>query len=418
MNLGRIFARRLHYDVCIVGGGIMGSSSAYFLANKIAPSSIRVVERDATYARASTVLSAGSIRQQFSVPGNVRMSLYGSEFLKNVDEHLNVDANDACAVPVVWGGYLFLATSAGEQRMRENHVVQKSVGADVALLSPRDMATRFPWLNCEGLSLGSFGESNEGWFDPWLLLSAFRKKALSMGVSYQQGTVTGIEVNQNQAKSIQVLNSNNETETITCNYLINCAGAWAANVARMAGIGNENSKEEILRVGLPVRPRKRMIFAFKCNEKLSSLCPLIIDPSGFYVRQESEQLFISGKSPTEDQDPDEPELDVEHEFFDNEMWPYLAERIPAFNAIKVQNAWAGYYDYNTLDQNAVIGRHPLIQNFIFANGFSGHGVMQSPAAGRAVSEIVVEGKSTSIDLEEFGFNRIIENRPLKEKNII
>eukprot|EP00118_Oscarella_pearsei_P011470 m.77450 g.77450 ORF g.77450 m.77450 type:complete len:427 (+) comp36032_c0_seq9:855-2135(+) len=421
VQLARRFSTlRTHFDVCIVGGGIMGSASAYFLAKTMPASSIVVIERDATYSKASTVLSVGSIRQQFSVSGNIHMSMYGADFLKNINKHLDIEDSEPCEVPVVWGGYLFLATSKGASTLKQNYELQKSMGAGGQVMSPRELSVGFPWLNTEDIALGVFGQKNEGWFDPWQLLTSFKKKAASMGVTYMEANATKVDVHHNKVNSIWCSpKSSDESFAVSCNYLVNCAGPWSSDVAEMAGIGQQSENGDgILSIGLPVRPRKRMVFPFKCQNGPSNICPLTLDPSGVYFRWERQGFFLSGKSPSEEQDKDGAELEIEHEFFDEEIWPCLAHRVPAFEALKVENPWAGYYDYNTFDQNGIIGRHPLISNFIFATGFSGHGIQQGPAVGRAVSEIITQGKSMSIDLDAFGFERIIANRPLYEKNIV
>ena len=167
-----------------------------------------------------------------------------------------------------------------------------------------------------------------------------------------------------------------------------------------------------------------MIFMFYCPDGPHDQCPMLIDTSGIYVRPEGRSSnYICGMSPPETEDdpnchPDEDELVVDHELFDEVIWPALAERVPAFERLQVKSYWAGFYEYNTFDQNAFIGRHPLVNNFILMNGFSGHGIQQAPAVGRAVAELIIESGYKSIDLSEFGFERYLEGQKLLEKNII
>ena len=182
-------------------------------------------------------------------------------------------------------------------------------------------------------------------------------------------------------------------------------GAQAGRVAALAGIA------------LPVAPRKRFVYVFDCRTPIEPLAPLTIDPSGVYFRPEGKG-FIGGVSPPEDRDPDSDDLEVEYDLFEETVWPALAARVPAFEAIKLTGAWAGHYDYNIVDQNGIVGRHPEVANLIFANGFSGHGLQQSPAVGRAVAELILQGGYRSIDLTRFGYERFARDEPILELNVV
>ncbi|CAO3431738.1 NAD(P)/FAD-dependent oxidoreductase [Azospirillum doebereinerae] len=388
------------YDVVIVGGGVMGCSVAYFLASDPAfGGSVAVVERDPTYRTASSALSASSIRQQFSTPQNIALSQFGLSFLKSATERLSVDGD-----PVDLGlrepGYLYLATEFGADILRRNHAIQKACDVDVALLTPEELTARFPWLSVDGLVAGSLGLSGEGWFDGYSLMQGFRRKAKALGVTFLTADVVGVERSGDRIDAVRLDNG----DRLACGVVVNAAGAKARRLAEMAG------------VALPVSARKRCVFVFDCREPLPA-CPLVIDPSGVWFRPEGAQ-FICGAPPPADRDPDTDDLTVEHDLFDDMMWPALAARVPAFEAIKVTNAWAGYYEYNDVDQNAIIGPHPEVGNLLFCNGFSGHGLQQAPGAGRGVAELIVHGAYRSLDLTVFGYRRLTENRPLLETNVI
>lgn len=388
------------YDVVIVGGGVIGSAIAYFLAAQTDfKGSILVVEKDPTYAEAATSRSAGGVRQQFSTPENIRMGAFGAAFIKSVGEHLSVDG-EAPTLPFVEWGYLFLATEAGLGILRNNHHTQSELGADVALLSPAELAVRFPWLNVADLAGGSYGRSNEGWTDPYGLLQAFRRKVRALGVTYLADEVLAIGHDARKVTSLTLKSG----ETIACGALVNAAGYHAHEIAAAAGID------------LPIRPRKRFVYVFDCRERLER-APLLIDPTGVYFRPEGAS-YICGVSPPEDEDPDCTDFELDYRLFEEVIWPTLAHRVPAFEAIKLARAWAGHYDYNTLDQNAILGPHPDLTNFYFANGFSGHGLQQSPAVGRAIAELIAYGAYRSLDLRRFSYARVLKNEPIFEINVV
>jgi FAD-dependent oxidoreductase domain-containing protein 1 len=387
-------------DVVIVGGGVMGSAVAYFLAADPGFSGrVVVVERDPTYATASTALSVGAVRQQFSTPENIQMSLFGAQFFDRAGEHLEVEG-EAPEIGFHHGAYLFLATKAGLPVLERNHAVQKFNGAVNVLLPAKELKARFCWLETGDLAAGSLGLEHEGWVDPYGLLQAFRKKARSLGVQYVEDEVTGLERAGSHLATVELASG----ETIACGAVVNAAGPRAGMVAELAGIE------------LPVSPRKRFVYVFDCRKSIASN-QLVIDPTGVYFRPEGKN-FIGGVSPPADADEDCFDLDIEYTLFEEVVWPTLAHRVPAFAEIKLLNAWAGHYDYNTLDQNAIIGPHPELTNFYFCNGFSGHGVQQSPAAGRAVAELVVHGRFKTLDLARFGYERIATKSPLKELAVV
>lgn len=388
------------YDVAIVGGGAIGSSIAYFLAsNPTFTGSVAVIERDSTYRTASSALSASSIRQQFSTPTNIALSRFGLEFLRGIGRTLEVDG-EAPDVGFREPGYLFLASPQGVPILESNHRIQKAEGADVVLLMPEALRDRFPWLNTDGVAMGSLGLSGEGWFDGYGLLQAFRRKARSLGVTYLAGEVVGFERQGRRIAAAKLTDGGR----IACAIVVNAAGPQAGEVAALAGIA------------LPVEPRKRCVFVIDCRDKLAN-CPLVIDTTGVWVRPEGAH-YICGVSPPPEREPANPDFEVDHSLFEDIVWPALAHRVPALEAVKVINSWVGHYEYNTFDHNAVLGPHPDIDNLLFANGFSGHGIQQSPAAGRAIAELIVYGEYRSLDLTPFSFRRILENRPVLELNVV
>ncbi len=387
-------------QVVIAGGGVIGSSIAYFLRASDPTISVTVIERDPTYAKSSSALSAASIRQQFSTPLSIQMSLYGIDFLRHIGDQLEVDGHKP-SIDLHEGGYLFLATPGGEATLRENHALQTRLGADIALLAPDALQEKFPWLNVEDLAAGAYGVSGEGWFDGYGLVQALRKKAQALGARYVAAQVTGIERDGRKVAHVQT----GSGERYACDTLVNATGAWARGIATMMGID------------IPVYARRRSIFNVSSPARLTN-SPLLIDPTGVYFRPEG-KTYITGTSPSPDNDPDDLPLDeVDHDLFDDVIWPTLAHRVPQFEALRVENCWSGYYEYNVFDHNAIIGYHPDIENCIFANGFSGHGLQQGPATGRGVSELIVNGRYTTLDLSSLNWDRVLNNRPIVEKNVV
>jgi FAD-dependent oxidoreductase domain-containing protein 1 len=373
-----------------VGGGAMGSSIAWHLkSDPNFTGGVVVVERDPTYARASSALSASSIRQQFSTPLNIHLSRYGIGFLRQASERLGVDLG------LKEPGYLFLASDAGAAVLRANHAIQKGEGCAVELLEPAALRRRFPWMSSDGVALASHGTANEGWFDGPALMQAFRRQARERGAVYIADEVVGL------APNAVTLRAGGRLEART---IVLAAGPWSGEVAALAGIA------------LPVEPRRRSVFVFDVR-KPPGPTPLVIDPTGTWFRPEG-RFHIGGTTPADGNDPPGAPLEVQHQEWDDMVWPVLAARVPAFEAAKVVNSWAGYYEYNTFDQNGIVGRHPEIDSLIFATGFSGHGIQQSPAVGRAVAELIVHGSYRTLDLSPFGYERISAGKPIRELNVV
>ncbi len=388
-------------DVVIIGGAIIGSSVATFLAMRPDfDGRIVVVERDPSFRTSSTTLSAASIRQQFSTPLNVKISQFGVQIIKDPASWLAVDG-EVPEVDFVENGYLFLASAAGMPILERNHALQRELDVPVELLSPAELAARFPWLRTDDLAGGSLGTADEGWFDAYALLQGFRRRARSLGVVERIGEVVALERDADRISGVRLADGS----VIDATWVVNAAGPRAAEVATMAG------------VELPVRPRKRTVFHVESPVDLGA-APLTIDPSGVYFRPEG-PAYITGYSPRDGEpDPDTLDLVPDRSQFEAVLWPALAHRVPAFDELRMRDAWAGHYEVNTLDHNAIVGPHPVLTNLIFANGFSGHGLQQAPAVGRGVAEWIATGGYETLDLRPLGFERILRNEPIRELNVL
>lgn len=388
----------VHYDIVIIGGAIVGSSIAWYLREEGFTGSIALIERDPSFAHSATTLSCASIRQQFSIPENIRLSQFTLGLFRDLRTRFGEDADIAFHEK----GYLILASEAGLPVLKANHETQKAEGADILLEDPAALQERFSWISTEGIAAGAYGRSGEGWFDAHALLSLFRKGLKDRKIGFISETMTGMRRSGDRITAVELANG----EVIEAGIVVNAAGTSAGKVAAMAGLH------------LPVEPRKRSVFVFEARERFDDM-PLLVDPSGVYVRPEG-SVFITGGAESHETDKaaDPEDFDPDWPLFEEVIWPVLAERIPAFEAIKQTGGWAGHYDYNRLDQNAVIGPHPEVENFLFCNGFSGHGLQQAPAAGKAIAEFVVHGGYRTIDCSAFGYERIAENRPFRELNVI
>lgn len=389
---------KVRYDIVIIGGAIVGSSVAYYLREEGFTGSIALVERDPQFSHAATTLSMASIRQQFSIPENIRLSQFTLKLFRRLKETFGADAD----IGFREGGYLILAGEAGLPILKANHAAQIAEGADILLEDAEQLTRRFPWLSAEGISAGAYGRSGEGWFDAHAMLMLFRKALRDKKIDFITADVTGIARQGDRVTGVSFDNG----ETLEAGIVVNAAGPNAGKVAAFAGLV------------LPVEPRKRNVFVFEAREKYADM-PLLVDPSGIYVRPEGSVYLTGGAEPEEgDHAPDPADFDVNWPLFEEVIWPTLATRIPAFEAIKPTRAWVGHYDYNTLDQNAVIGPHPEVENFLFANGFSGHGLQQAPAVGKALSELIVHGGYRTVDCSAFGYSRVAEGRAFRELNVI
>jgi glycine/D-amino acid oxidase-like deaminating enzyme len=383
-------------DIVIVGGGVMGAATACFLA-RAHGAAVTVIERDPSYARASSSLSLSSIRQQFSQPVNMALSRWSVEFLRRVADELAV-TDDRPAIGLVEPGYLYLATAAGAATLRRVHAVQRAEGVDVALLSTAELAVRFPWLQVEDLAFGSLGLSGEGWFDGPALHRAFRRKAQACGARFVTAEAVGFGTAGERVTTARCADGS----CVPGDAFVIAAGAWSAPLGAALGFT------------LPVSAKKRDVFVLETPAELPG-CPLVIDPSGFWFRTEG-RLVLAGGPPRGDDVADAPLHEIDHGLFDEILWPALAARVPALEALRVRSAWAGYYEMNAFDHNGLAGRLPGWANAFTACGFSGHGMQQSPAVGHSMARLIAGLDAPLIDA--LTPQRLMDGRPLIEANVI
>lgn len=388
----------MRFDVVIAGGAIMGAATAFFLREEGFEGTIALVERDPHFTHASTTLSCASIRQQFSIRENIRLSAFTLGLFRRLKTVFGEDAD----IGFRENGYLILAGQAGLETLSANHAIQLAEGANVVLEDVAALKRRYPWMETDGVAAGALGLTGEGWFDAHAYLNLFRKSLKGRQVTFVQGEITRLNRKGNAMTGVTLADGT----VIEAGIVVNCAGRDAGALTATADIG------------LPVEGRKRSVFVFEAREKIDDM-PLVIDPTGIYVRPEGSVFLAGGAESEEGESAADPhDFEPDWPLFENEIWPAIAARIPAFEAIKATRAWAGHYDYNTLDQNGIIGPHPEVQNLYFCTGFSGHGLQQAPAAGRAIAEHIVHGGYRTIDCTPFGYERIRDGKPFRELNVI
>lgn len=379
--------------VVIVGGAIMGSFAAWSLRREGFGGEITVIEKDPSYRFCSTALSAAAIRTQFGTPVNIQMSLYGVDFFRQIKQRFGPAAD----IGYREKGYLILGGVEAVAARRAAAAMQRAEGADVLALSPDEIAAHFPYMSMEGVGIGTFGPTGEGWFDAWSLLSLVRGAAKDLGVRYVTGEAAGFTLNGDSIQAVRL----QDGQSLPCDWCVMTAGAASGRL--MAALGQP----------LPVSPRKRTVFSFRAPLKAADF-PMLFDTSGIWIRPEGDG-FIGGIQPPADRDPDATDdFEPDHSLMQDTFWPALAARIPAMEELRLERAWAGHYEVNALDHNGVVGLHDDIANLVISTGFSGHGVMHSPAAGRGVAELIIHGGFVSLDLSALGYGRIRAGAPLPE----
>ncbi|MFP7674019.1 NAD(P)/FAD-dependent oxidoreductase [Marivita sp. S0852] len=391
------------YDVVIVGGAIMGSAAAWFLSKSDTfDGSVLVVDRDMSFEHSATAQSTSCIRQQFSTDLNIQISRFGADFITNLRRFMGDDPR----VPEIGirnFGYMYLADTAEYARdLHRRQAVQVAAGAATRLLTPDEIAAAYPFYALDDIVLGSINTVDEGYFDSMAVFEWMRRQAQDRGVVYLENEVVDMSVQADRVMSVTLATG----AVVACGHVVNAAGPRAAQVAALAG------------VGVPVEPRKRYSWVFTAEKPLDRDLPLTIDPSGFHVRENGGGTYQAGGQAGPDPAVDFDDFAMDHSLWECTVWPVLAARIPQFDALKLTHSWVGHYEMNTVDHNAIIGPHPEIDNLLFMNGFSGHGLQQAPAMGRGIAEWLSFGRYRSLDLSPFHFDRLLGAAPQVELAVI
>jgi FAD-dependent oxidoreductase domain-containing protein 1 len=385
------------YDVVIVGGGMMGCSVAYHLMKADGTIRVSVVEKDPGYEKASTTLSMANVRTQFSLKENVLISKYAMDVLERFGADMAVDG-EAPDIAFRREGNLFLCDEDGRGAAFTAMDTQKELGCSVEWWSPADIRGHYPFYRTDEYIGATFG-AKDGHLDAYAVLMGYKAKARQLGAVFITDAVIEVLTRGKAVRGVRLASGNE----LISNYVVNCAGAWAAQVAETCG------------VKLPVQPVGRHVFALDTKVKPDGPLPLTILPSGLYFRTELGGLILLGKSLAEDNVGFDPVWDRDR--FQELLWPELALFVPAFDTLKLVRGWAGLYAVNTLDGNAILGPWPELEGLFLANGFSGHGLQQGPAVGRYLSELILQ-RPVSLDLSIFSPERIVLNRPLSENGLV
>ncbi len=393
-----------NYDIIIVGGALYGSAIAWFLSNNNHfKGKILVVEKDPSYEFSSTARTNSCIRQQFSQTINIEISQFGAHYINNFRKFMN-NNSDIPNLYIQSFGYMYLAsTKKFAKILRINQKIQELSNCQTAFLTAPEIRRQYPFYNVDDIIGGNHNKSDEGYFDGNTIFNWWKKSAKKNNVEYVKNEVVALKLSKsgNQIDSVTLKSG----DQINCGTMINASGPHAAKISAMA------------KIQLPVEPRKRYSFVFRAKKPLEKLLPLTIDPSGVHMRSDG-QNYLAGCAPNHDERVDYDDFSHDDSIWENKVWPTIAHRIPQFESIRLINSWVGHYAYNLLDQNAIVGYHPKVKNFVFANGFSGHGFQQSPAIGRGISELIIHSKYKTLDLSPLSFDRILNEKPFIENAII
>ncbi|MBT5914197.1 FAD-binding oxidoreductase [Rhodospirillaceae bacterium] len=387
----------MNYDIVIIGGGIIGSSIAYHLARDGRAGTIAVIERDSTYAKAATPRGSGGIRQLFSLPENIEMARYGLDFYKNFDQTMTSSDNQI-SVAFRRQGYLFLSDGGSEKVMEQNFHNQQKLGVKAELLDKTQLLQLFPSIYNDDIKLAVYSP-DDAWIDAYCALTGFKSKARALGVTYIGEEIKSAVIKDKKIKSLTCANGS----TIAGDLFILAAGAWSGELAKYFD------------VNIPIEPMSRESYYFRCDKEMEPL-PFIKTETDLAFRPEGEG-FTGGMPDWSVKAGWNWELSPSR--FEDTVWPALAQRIPSMETIRLERSWRGHYARNKLDYNAIIG--PWVadpHNLFIATGFSGHGIMHAPAAGLAISELLLEGQYKTIDLTRFGAERIVTEKPYRELGIV
>ena len=379
-------------EVVIIGAGIVGASVAYHLAIR-GCTDVLILEKAETPITGSTAFSAGGVRHQFAREVNIRLSKYSIERLKNFSEEVGGHAD------LRQTGYLFLINKEDTwSQFQEQVRLQRSLGVQVELLEPRDVLKYVPGTRLDDIVGATFG-ADDGFCDPYGIASGYLKRAHELGVRVELSTpVTGAQLFGNRLMAVETPDG-----LVSGKFVVNACGAWSGQVASLFG------------VDLPVQPYRRNAYMTERFPKFPDPIPLTFDvDTGFWMRKEGDSLLFGMANPA---DPPGVNLNVDWEWLP-EVLDDGIDRFPLLEEARLakKQCWAGLYEISP-DHMPILGRHPEMPNYLHASGFSGHGVMHSPATGMLIAEEILDGRAHSIDIDELRITRFRNMSVQSETNI-
>ena len=389
--------------IVIVGGGVIGSSIAYHLIRDGYPGRVVVVERDATYARASSFLAMGGIRQQFSSAVNIRLAQYGTRFYAAFDRTMRVPEHTPRA-DFRQRGYLFLVDGAAADRFSARVERQRRLGARVRRIECGEIRAMAPDLELDDIRFGVFGP-DDGYGEPREVLAGFRAAAGAAGVRYVAAEVVDVVRQAGRVAGVVL----DDGERMAADTVVNAAGPFASRLAALAGLD------------LPVQPVRQHLFRCALPVRLSYRLPMVVDPSGAHWRHDD-----TGNRPGPDRlvvartkldEPPGENFACDHHRWESDFRPPLEARMPRLAPIEVIEGWAGLYAM-TPDHNPVLGEHPAAPGLVLANGFSGHGLMIAPAIGKVLSELIRLGRTETVDVSCFAPDRFDRGEAVHDEAMI
>ncbi len=379
-------------DIVVIGGGVVGSSVAYHLAAR-GVKNILLLEREKFLGMGSTGKATGGVRYQFSTPANIRLSLYSLPIIENFSALFGVSCDYRP------NGYLFLLMRAHEIPLfRANLELQHLLGVPWSQWVDGDEIRQLtPLVNLDGILGGTYCPK-DGFADPNTINQTFADAARQGGVRIEtETTVTGIELNGTRVASVQTDRGRVETGCV-----VNCCGAWSAEIGKMVGLE------------IPIVPLRRQAMLTSPLPEFPNTYPLIIEFTTSLHFRPSEGGVHIGMS-NRDEKPGAP-LVIDEEFKHRTLELAL-ERLPILEGAHIAHEWAGYYE-ETPDHHPILGKARALEGFYIAAGFSGHGVMHSPATGKVMSEIILDGNSKTVDVSMLDLERFFENRMIQEVNVV